>query len=187
VLFDCQRCGAKQKIALPTDDSNEILCPTCQAKQSRRGYEVLRIKAELAAARQRAEAAARDAGPPSEPASEKGWVDRNPAALYALVFVGILAFGVAGLFGVGTFVSKGGPIVNLAFITGGAALAAFGVHAIRSPTSLSIAGSRGYDAFGQQQYGPSRPATREQGTMAGAVLLVVGAACVILGVFVGAF
>ena len=111
---------------------------------------------------------------------------QNAGLLYALVFLGVLGLGIAALFGIGTVVSKGGPIVNLAFVATGAGLSAFGVRAIRSPTTLQIAPAQGHDAFGQSQFGPSRPATREQGMLAGAICLVVGALCVIFGVFVGA-
>lgn len=208
MLFDCQRCGAKETIGLPSDEASEVVCIACQARQSRRGYEVMRLQAQLVAARERAASAMRAAqnlqappeacpecgddlftlehGCPRCGHGKKSWLAQSPGVLYAAVFIGVMAVGVAALFGFGTVMAKGGPIVNLAFIAGGAALSAFGVRAIRSPTTLQIAQARGPDAFGMQQYGPSRPATREQGTLAGAICLVVGAALVVLGVFVGA-
>ena len=60
-----------------------------------------------------------------------------------------------------------------------------GVRALQRPTSLSIAPVAGHDAWGKTEYGPSRQATREEGTMTGAIFLVVGAGLLFLGVFFG--
>jgi hypothetical protein len=41
-----------------------------------------------------------------------------------------------------------------------------GVRALQRTTSLSLAANEGQDAWGRQQWGPSRQATAEEGTRA---------------------
>ena len=60
-----------------------------------------------------------------------------------------------------------------------------GVRALQRPTSLSIAPVVGHDAWGKTEYGPSRQATREEGTTTGAIFLVANAGFLLLGVFFG--
>jgi hypothetical protein len=83
-------------------------------------------------------------------------------------------------------IGRAGPVPNIAFVIGGGVLAAFGVKALQSPTSLQVVDVQGMDAFGHQRYGNARGATAAQGTIAGIVCLIAGIGVVVLGVFFGA-
>jgi hypothetical protein len=61
-----------------------------------------------------------------------------------------------------------------------------GTYALCRPKGLPLAKNAGVDAFGQQQWGPTRPSTEEEGRRFGAVFLVVGLAMMVIGVFLGA-
>lgn len=116
----------------------------------------------------------------------KTFLAGRPHLLYVLVFIAAagLGLGAVAAFGV---IGSSGPIVNLAFVLGGAALVTFAVHALRKPTSLGIADNAGIDAFGKQAWGSSTDATAEQGVMAGAISLLVGLALIVIGVIAGSF
>jgi hypothetical protein len=99
------------------------------------------------------------------------------AALCVLGFIGVALVGKMG---------RAGPVPNIAFVICGGVLAAFGVRALQSPTSLQVVDVQGTDASGHQRYGNARAATAAQGTMAGIVCLLAGIGVVVLGVFFGA-
>ena len=60
-MFACSACGAKDAIALPLDESTEVVCPACKRRQSRSEYEFMRIQADLARGLARAAAREKDA------------------------------------------------------------------------------------------------------------------------------
>ena len=109
---------------------------------------------------------------------------RKPGpVLPGIAFVVLCALGGAGVFLAGR-IGRAGPVPNVAFVLAGGVLAALGVRAIQSPTSLQVVDARGMDAFGRQQYANGRAATVMQGTAAGVVCILAGIGVVRLGVLV---
>jgi hypothetical protein len=108
---------------------------------------------------------------------------RNGYLVPGIVFAALCALGGAGVALAGR-IGRAGPVPNIAFVIGGGVLAALGVRAIQTPTSLQVVDVKGMDAFGRQQYGNGRAATAAQGTVAGIVCLVAGIGVTLLGVLV---
>jgi hypothetical protein len=98
----------------------------------------------------------------------------------AICVLGGVAIALVGKMG------RAGPVPNIAFVICGGVLAAFGVRALQSPTSLQVVDVQGADAAGHQRYANARAATAAQGTMAGIVCLLAGIGVAVLGVFFGA-
>jgi hypothetical protein len=102
----------------------------------------------------------------------------------AMLLIGACGVGIVGLVAPSTFV-MGVLVASGSFVVTGASLFAFGIRAIRDPTSLRIVDSAGTDASGTPLYKNARNATREQGITAGVTCLIVGLALVAIGVAAG--
>ncbi len=104
--------------------------------------------------------------------------------LVALLLVG------GGASAVVTFAMRGASagvlVVNGIFTLTGAFMTAFGVRALRDPTSLQIVDNAGTDASGMAQYGNPRMATPAQGRRIGMIALLIGVAALLVGVSFGA-
>jgi hypothetical protein len=115
-----------------------------------------------------------------------GLVARSPALVCGLVAGGVVVLGVVGLFTVGT-VAKQVPWVHAMLFGMSVLFSGAGTYALCRPKGLPLAQSAGADAWGQQQWGPTRPSTEKEGRRFGAIMLTVGIAMTLLGVFIGTF
>jgi hypothetical protein len=205
--FPCSLCGAADAIALPGHDGT-VTCAACKKMQPARAYEMQRILLDFMRVKSRMAAAVPPSiGPDSsaEPAAcpacgddlftadfacrkcgygRRSFVARHRGAIPAIVAVGIGAVGAIGILTVGRLLPEG-PWMNAMLLAMSMIFSGFGVHALSSPTTLSVAPSLGQDAWGMNQWGPSRPATYEQGMMLGSIFLVAGLAFLLLSIFLG--
>lgn len=106
-----------------------------------------------------------------------------------ILFVALLLVG-GGASAVVTFAMRGASVgvlvVNGIFTLTGAFMTAFGVRALRDPTSLQIVDNAGTDASGMAQYANPRMATPAQGRRIGVIALLLGVAALLVGVSFGA-
>ncbi len=114
---------------------------------------------------------------------QKSFLARNTYVIPFAIFFLLALVGFGALATIGA-VAEGGVLLNVVPLLTSAFLVAFGVKAIQRPTSLVISDIH-TDAWGQTHMSNSRQATSEQGIMAGAICLVIGAILFLLGVFAG--
>lgn len=115
----------------------------------------------------------------------RSWLSRHRVPASIALFATLATAGFAALFTLGA-AAQGGVALNAALIGTGAFLDAIGMSMIVSPHAFSV-GDVGTDAFGMQHMSNLRPATKRQGTVAGALSLVIGALLLVFGVFAGHF
>jgi DNA-directed RNA polymerase subunit M/transcription elongation factor TFIIS len=204
--FACLLCGAADALQWPIDGATEMVCSACGVAQPLRVYELERLKRQFARANERArQERVAAAEPEPDPAvcpscgddlftlahgcpkcghGRPSWMARHGYALPFMVFFASMLIGGGLLLSVGAVASTGVVMNVVPMLTGGF-LVAFGVRAIRDPTTLRFSQVT-HDAWGESHFvGPSRAASHEQGTTAGAICLVLGVLLLGLGVFVG--
>jgi hypothetical protein len=115
---------------------------------------------------------------------KRGVARVNGVIPFAVAF-GIGVIGAVGVILVGPLEGSPGPLMNAFAIGMSMIFGGTGVFALTKPTSLMLSENRGTDAFGQQQWGPTRRATTEQGLTQGAIFVVVALFMLLLGIFLG--
>lgn len=169
-----------------------------------REEDIARLARQYAHARSVAAEAARTAGPATcpvcdSPLPEAGvgcasrghgkpsWLAQHRVVVGWSTFLVLTGIGFAALFTVGAIATgPGGAILNAILLVVGAGLVAYGGNALAAPTSLTLVDLE-TDAFGHQYGRNPRGASSAQGTTIGAVCIVIGLACLGLGIGAGAF
>jgi hypothetical protein len=207
ITFPCSLCGAADAVTLP-GEGGAVTCAACKKTQPANAYELQRILLDFARAKARVAteitasvAPDSSAEPPACPAcgddmftaefgcgtcghGRPSFVARNTGAIPAVVAIGMGAIGGLGVVTVGRVFPEG-PLMNVLFIVMSMAFSGFGARALVSPTTLSMSQSLGQDAWGTNQWGPSRPATYEQGMTLGSIFVVGGIGFMLIAVFMG--
>jgi hypothetical protein len=111
---------------------------------------------------------------------------RNPVPIAAGAALGVVAVGVLLLVTAGTVSRHAAWAHGMLFVMS-AIFAGGGAHALARPQGIPLARPDGTDASGMTRYGDTRPSTKKEGLVHGAVLLVVGIVMMLLGAFFGSF